>query len=442
MKSVLFDKCNPIYVFAFLSAVGSGPVLGLTLEEALTQSFTNSNKIASSRQGWIAARESIFASNASMETSFKYTGSGSLSQTDSGSGYKSSDTYSNKITMSKNIYDGGQAEENQLKAEISLRSTTAQHKATEQAVILETVQSFLNLIKSRQEYELQTKNLDRLKRHVAAAEVKVSQGTDTLTSLAEANARYARARADITLARAQLASADDNFVKLTGTSPEVKIEFAELLNVQQMLPEAAGIAEEMALKNHPSVLTAMASEQAASQDLEITQAKQNSTVAFSLSANDGKTSDSVSASLTLSAPLYSTNSTTSNARRTVALHSKSMIDLREALSTAKLKARSAFRDWEAVKITLSAVEAEVEASRLVQKGVSNEVKYGLKTTLDMLDAEKSFSDAELRLVKARHDEILAEFELIGSVGNLTLENLGLENPLGTLDDIPRPKNPL
>jgi outer membrane protein TolC len=78
----------------------------------------------------------------------------------------------------------------------------------------------------------------------------------------------------------------------------------------------------------------------------------------------------------------------------------------------------------------------------VQEGVSNEVKYGLKTTLDMLDAEKSFSDAELRLVNAMHDEILAEFELISAVGNLTLENLGLGNPLVPLDEIPRPKNPL
>ena len=442
MKILLFDKRNPIYVYAFLLAIVPGPALGLTLEDALMQSLKTSNEIASSREGWLAARESIFASGSTKETSFKYSGSASLSETDSGSGYKSSDSYSNKITMSKNLYDGGQSKENRLKAEISLQRTTAQYKGTEQGVILETVQSFLGLIKSRQEYELQTKNLDRLKQHVTAAEVRVSQGTDTLTSLAEAKARFARARADTALAKAQLESSDDSFVKITGVSSATEIKFPELLNVKQMLPETIGLAEELALKNNPSVLTAMAAEKAASQDLVITKTKQNSTVAFSLSATDGKSSDSLAASLTLSAPLYATNSTTSNARKIVALHSKSMIDLREALSAARLKARAAFRDWDAVKITLNAVEAEVEASWLVQKGVSNEVKYGLKTTLDMLDAEKSFSEAELRLVKAKHDEILAEFELISAVGNLTLENLGLGNPLIPLDEIPRPENPL
>ena len=253
MKILLIDKRKPIYVFVFLSLIGAAPALGMTLEEALTQSLKTSNKIASSREGWVAARETIFASSSTKETSFNYSGSASLSETDSGSGYKGSDSYSNKITMSKNLYDGGQATENRIKAEISLQRTTAQYIGTEQGVILETVQSFLSLIKSREEYELQTKNLDRLKKHVTAAEVRVSQGTDTLTSLAEAKARFARARADITLAKAQLESADDSFVKLTGTIPATEIKFPELINVKRMLPETIGVAEELALKKHPSV---------------------------------------------------------------------------------------------------------------------------------------------------------------------------------------------
>ena len=65
-------------------------LLGLSLEEALVQSLKNSNKIASSRDSWIA-EESVFSSNATKESSLKYSGSGSLSETDSGSGYTGSD---------------------------------------------------------------------------------------------------------------------------------------------------------------------------------------------------------------------------------------------------------------------------------------------------------------------------------------------------------------
>ena len=156
----------------------------------------------------------------------------------------------------------------------------------------------------------------------------------------------------------------------------------------------------------------------------------------------GDSSDSISASISVSSPLYSTDSTVSSARKKVALHSQSMRDLKEAIGNAKIEARSAFRDYEGAKITLNAVLAEVEASRLVVDGVAKELKYGLKTTLDLLDAEKGFNDAELRLVQARHDIILKEFKLIAATGGLTASKLGIGQVLDKLSDSPRPENPL
>ena len=104
MKHMQFGGRAITLAFAFSLASWTGSALGLSLEEALVQSLKNSNKIASSRDSWIAARESVFSSNATKESSLKYSGSGSLSETDSGSGYNGSDSYSNKITFSKNIF--------------------------------------------------------------------------------------------------------------------------------------------------------------------------------------------------------------------------------------------------------------------------------------------------------------------------------------------------
>ena len=119
-----------------------------------------------------------------------------------------------------------------------------------------------------------------------------------------------------------------------------------------------------------------------------------------------------------------------------------MRDLKEAIGNAKIEARSAFRDYEGAKITLNAVVAEVEASRLVLAGVANELKYGLKTTLDLLDAEKGFNDSDGRCVQARHDSILKGFKLIAATGGLTANKLGIGHVLDKLSDSPRPENPL
>jgi outer membrane protein TolC len=199
------------------------------------------------------------------------------------------------------------------------------------------------------------------------------------------------------------------------------------------------LAEKYARESSPKVLTAVASEAAAAQAFQTLKASLRPTLALSLSATSSKNSDALSASLNFSAPLYTTNSSAASARRTAALHSQSKIDLREALSVAAVEARSAFRDWEANSTTLEAVKSEMEASRLVAKGVSNEARYGLKTTLDLLDAEKSVNDAELRLVGAEHDKLLAGFTLSAAIGSLTAEKLGFEDVLGELSDLPRPE---
>jgi len=428
--------------FAFALAPWSGSAASLSLEEVLIQSLKNSNKIASSRDSWIAARESVFASNATKEASLKYSGSGSLSEADSGSGYTDSDSYSNKITFSKNIFDGGQSRENLKLAEIQLERATASYRNTEQGVMLEAVQSYLDLSQSYQQVELQKKNITRLEKHVAAAKVNLAEGIGTPTSLAEAEARYARAKADRALFATSLENAKDLFSKLTLMQANTDLGEAQLPGIEITLPQDRQEAEELASKNSPNVIIARLAERAAGQELHLVQAKQTPTLGFSLSATQSNTSDSISASISVSAPLYSTNSTISSALKKVALHSQSMRDLKEAIGNAKIEARSAFRDYEGAKITLNAVVAEVKASRLVVDGVSKELKYGLKTTLDLLDAEKAFNDAELRLVQARHDITLREFKLIAATGGLTANKLGIGHVLNKLSDSPRPENPL
>ena len=442
VKHMQFGGRKITLIFAFALATWSGPGFGLSLEEALVQSLKNSNKIASARDSWIAARESVFSSNATKESSLEYSGSGSLSETDSGSGYTGSNSYSNKITFSKNIFDGGQSDENLKLAEIQLDKASASYRNAEQGVVLETVQSYLNLAKSYQEIELQTNNILRLEKHVAAARINLAEGMATPTSLADAEARYARAKADRVLLATSLENAKDLFFKLTRMEADNDLGEARLITIEKIIPQSQQIAEELALKNSPNVVIAKLTEKVAGQELHLAQVKQNPTLGLTVSATQGKSSDSISASISVSSPLYSTNSTVSDARKKVALHSQSMIDLKEAIGNVKIEARSAYREYEGAKVALSAVEAEVEASRLVVDGVAKELKYGLKTTLDLLDAEKGFSDAELRLVQARHDIILKEFKLIAATGGLTANKLGIGHVLDKLTDSPRPENPL
>jgi len=79
---------------------------------------------------------------------------------------------------------------------------------------------------------------------------------------------------------------------------------------------------------------------------------------------------------------------------------------------------------------------------LAADGIRNEVEFGLKTALDLLDAEKNVKDAEIRLVSAEHDQLIAGLKLSAAVGTLTPKNLGLNYSYDDFNTLPRPKNPL
>jgi len=414
---------------------------GLSLKETLGLSLEISRELASSREAWVSARESVYSSAGSGDLSLTFSASGSVSRTNSGSGFKSSDTHSNKITLSKNIYDFGKVKHNTILAEINLSRAYAGYKNIEQSVILETSSAFLGLIKARRELQLKKNNRQRLSAHVSAAKIRVSEGTETPTGLAGAVARHSRAEADEILAITNLENAEDLIQKLTGIEKGGMSEISQLPILDLKLPGSVSEAAAKASENNPNVLLAIATEKAAAQTIVTTKTSQKPDISLSLSGTESKTSDSLSVSLSLSSPLYESLSTAANARRTVSDHTKARIDLDEARAQAKFEARSAFRDWQAAVRSLDAVKSEIEASQLAAEGIRNEVKFGLKTSLDLLDAEKNVKDAEIRLISAEHMKLTAELELSASVGNLTPKNLDLNYIEADFNSLPRPKTP-
>lgn len=435
------SKITAVFWLFFLSSGWVGASHGLSLKETLSLSLDSSRELASSREAWVSARESVYSSAGSGDLGLTFSASGSVSRTDSGSGFKSSDTHSNKITLSKNVYDFGKVKHNTILAEINLSRAYASYKNIEQSVILETSSAYLGLIKARRELELKKNNRHRLSAHVSAAKLRVSEGTETPTGLAEAVARYSRAEADEILAINSLENAEDLIQKLTGIDLGGMSEISQLPMLEQELPGSVSEAATNASENNPNVLLAIATEKASAQTIVTTKTSQKPDISLSLSGTESKTSDSLSVSLSFSSPLYESVSTAANARRTVSDHTKARIDLDEARAQAAFEARSAFRDWRASVKALEAVESEIEASQLAAEGISNEVEFGLKTPLDLLDAEKNVKDAEIRLISAEHMKLNAELELSAAVGNLTPKNLGLNYTYYDFNSLPRPETP-
>ena len=68
-------------------------------------------------------------------------------------------------------------------------------------------------------------------------------------------------------------------------------------------------------------------------------------------------------------------------------------------------------------------EVQVKSAALAAEGQRQETQVGLRTTIDVLNAEQQYATAQLQLIDARHDEYVGAAQLLAAMGRLQIRYL-------------------
>ena len=412
-----------------------------SLDTALRAALGNSLTLQSARQDWLAVHEDIGTAVSTSEWRTSGTVTGSQTKKDAAnatkSGFLDSQSANATVSLSRNLYDGGQTRENTTLRQLQTDMAEAKYRVTEQQVLIDTIDTYLAVVKARKEVELNKANVSRLEEHVTAARVRLEAGASTQTALAQAESRLSRARTTLIAALTAMRNAEDGFLSLTGMEAG---EVSGDIDPGYLLPTLLE-ADESARQNNPSVAVARLSVDIAMQQFNALLASVRPNLAFSLKATEsmaeGTASDKteLTAKLELSTPLMPTLSIRAKSRGLAASLEAARLRRDDTLRQASLDVRNAFRNLETARAQLEAVNVELKALRLVAEGINNEFQFGQKTTLDLLDAEQDVNDAEMRRVDADHAVLMASFRLRVASGTLTARSLGLDDVYGPLDEM-------
>ena len=437
-KSASHKSLIPAIILLFTTV---SPVSATSLDTALRAALGNSLTLQSSRQDWLAAHEDIGTAVSTSEWRTSGTVTGTQTKKDaanaSKSGYLDSQSASATVSLSRNLYDGGQTKENTELRQIQANMAEAKYRVAEQQVLIQAIDAYLAVVKTRKEVDLNESNVGRLDEHVTAARVRLEAGASTQTALAQAESRLSRARTTLIAALTAMRNAEDAFLTQTG------IEAGEVsgdIDPGFLLPTLLE-ADESARQNNPSVAVARLSVDIAKQQFNALIASVRPSLAFSLKATEsmaeGKASDKteLAAQLQLSTPLMPTLSIRAKSRGLAASLEAARLRRDDTLRQVSLDVRNAFRNLETARAQLGAVQSELKALRLVAEGINNEFQFGQKTTLDLLDAEQDVNDAEMRRVNADHAVLMASFRLRAASGTLSARSFGLDDVYGPLDEM-------
>ncbi len=338
------------------------------------------------------------------------------------------DTLGASARVLQNLYAGGGTTAAVARAEANLRAERARLYVTEQEVLLQAVAAYTAVVRDREVLRIAISNAERLKQHLAATRDRFEVGEVARTDVAQAQARYARALADVEAARADLASSETEYRRVVGQEPGELSTVPALEALPENLEEAYALSDK-----HPLIEAARYRLTAARQAVLEARAGLLPTVdlegRLSYTEEPAATIDwqrEARIGVNVSIPLYQGGAAYARVREARQTVTRTRRELDSAVRRVQKQVGEAWERLMAAAELIRAFEAQVEANEIALEGVQEENLVGTRTVLDVLDAEQELFDSRTGLVRATQAHVQASYQLKSAIGQLTAYDLGLE----------------
>lgn len=332
------------------------------------------------------------------------------------------------ITASQLIYGGGQVSGAIDQATAQIMAGRESLRSVEQTVLVDAVTAFMNVRRDSRVVEIRRNNAEVLAQHLQAARDRFEVGEITRTDVAQAEARLSGAQAELSAAQSQLAVSRAAYERVTGQPPATLEEPPALPGMPDSLADAA----EFAYQSSPQLLAAQFSEESARHAIRIARSNLRPEVTLSASASAARDSsfsgderDSTSVTGRVSIPIFTGGLNRSRVRAAVAQEEQARHQVRQARRQVTEGVTNAWSNYVTSLAVIESSQQAVRANEIALDGVEQEAYVGIRTTLDVLDAEQELLNSRLTLVTAERDSYVAGYQLLQAMGLVSAEQLGL-----------------
>ncbi len=418
-----------IFLAAGLVAV-SASTKAQDLLEALALAYSTNPQLASAQAQLRAVDEQVplaksgflpnVSANASVDQTWSSTNPGVAEQRNG---------KNLSVSITQPLYRGGRTLAAMRQARAQVDAQRALLRSAEQSLLLQATTAYVDVVRDQAILALNINNESVLERQLEAAQDRFRVGEVTRTDVSQAESRRAGALAGRVQAAGDLQASIATFQAVMGVAP-AELSQPELAVA---LPASREQAIEIARDLNPDLMAARAQEDAAREGIDLVFGEFLPTVNLvgTISRSfDGSTffnrqrTDQVVAQLTV--PLYQSGGVSARVRSAKQSASQALADVESTQRAVEETVIAAWEDLIASRASIEAFEAQVLASEIALEGVRQEAQVGSRTTLDILDAEQEFLNAQVDLVTAQRNEVIAVFSLLAATGQLSPQTLNLD----------------
>ncbi|TCP11864.1 outer membrane protein [Crenobacter luteus] len=322
------------------------------------------------------------------------------------------------------------------KGQTGTRLAETQFSAAEQQLIVDVARAYFDVLLANDTLASVRSAKAAFAKQLEQAKTAFEVGTATITDTYEAQAGFDAARAREIAAESELTVRREALRRLTGLDPQGVAPVSEKLAL--VPPAPATLEDWIALAEANSLLIRTNREQLelARQELLEKRGQHLPTLSLSAGYNDtvnnspstvARNSRGSSVGITLSVPLFAGGGLDSQVREAAANELKARDTLEASRRQVREDVRSAYLGVtngaalvRAQEQLLASSKSKLEATRLGRE-------VGVRTTLDLLQAEQAYAEVVTSLAQSRYNYLLAQLTLSQAAGLLDAERLATLN---------------
>ncbi|HEY0906133.1 MAG TPA: TolC family outer membrane protein [Methylophilus sp.] len=318
----------------------------------------------------------------------------------------------------------------QSKLQVSIADK--QYHLAQQNLMLRTTQAYFEVLLAQDRSTLIAAQKAAILRQWQQAKANFDAGTATMTDVNEAQARHDLIMAQALSALNDIEMANRSLQAITGNLPE---HLASVRDDLQITPSLQPMQtwQEVTHASNLNIQIQQEMVQVHEKDIEIARAGHYPTVDAVANYQDsyanggqygfGADLKSASIGVEVSVPLYQGGAVTSRVRQAAYTRQKALDDLQHVLRQTALETQRAYLDLNTSIAQVKALEQALKSSQSQLDSTQLGYEVGIRTSVDVLNAQQQFYSANRDLLQARYHYLVNIIRLKTASGIITEADL-------------------
>jgi TolC family type I secretion outer membrane protein len=330
---------------------------------------------------------------------------------------------SSSVSVSQPLFAGGRLASAIEAAEAEVLSARERLRQAEADLLQRVIAAYAAVRRDQQILEASRSGLAVLQAQLDETQAKVEVRENTRTDLAQAQARAAANRSQLATFEAQLAISRAQYFNAVGQNPGQLEPEPDLPG----LPATVEAAFDAAEASNPTLIAAKREEQATRARVGQARAAFLPSVNLRFQASRSPNAlyspnpytESLVAQAVVSQPLFTSGLNASGVRRALELNNADRLTIE---STRRNVIQTVAQQWAqlvAARTSISSDLATVTAAETAFFGMRQEERFGLRSTIELLNAQQELIGAQISLLRNRYNEYTARAGVLNAIGQLS-----------------------